>query len=74
MQVTGVRILKAEPNEEGIVAFADIILDEAFVVNGLYLIPSETGDLMIGHLLCYPVDDSVNEEICLKVIAAYEES
>lgn len=72
MQVTEVRVEKAEPNDEGIVGFADIVFENSFVINGLYIMPTEEGDLAIGHLLCYPVDESVHEEIYLKVIAAYE--
>jgi len=84
MQVTEVRLKKTDASDEKILAYGSITLDKSFVVNGIRVIRTKDGDLLVGFPskvgqdgkykdVCYPLNDAMREEISMKVLAQYEQ-
>lgn len=82
MQVTEVRLTKAS-SEDSCLAYGSITLDGDFVVCGIRLVESKEGKPFISYPsrksqggdyknICFPMKQSLREDIEVKVLAEYE--
>lgn len=83
MEVTDVRLTK-KVGEDRMEAYGSITLDGDFVINGIKVMRSKEGNLYVGYPsrrnqqgdykdICYPMTQTLREDIHIKVMAKYEE-
>lgn len=86
MEITNVRIFKTR-RKGPVLAYANITLDEQFIIRGVTLIETEKNGRFIAmpsrllrtenkrsyRDICHPLDSDVRTELTQKVFAAYDE-
>ncbi|SEI82202.1 stage V sporulation protein G [Lachnospiraceae bacterium A10] len=83
MEVTDVRLTK-KVGEDRMEAYGSITLDGDFVINGIKVMRSKEGNLYVSYPsrrnqqgdykdICYPMTQTLREDIHIKVMAKYEE-
>ena len=83
MEITDVRLTK-KAGEDRLEAYGSITLDGDFVINGIKVMRSKEGNLYVGYPsrrnqqgdykdICYPMTQTLREDIHIKVMAKYEE-
>lgn len=82
MQVTEVRLNKAAP-DDSCLAYGSITFDGDFVVSGIRVLKTKTGDLFVGFPsrknskgeykdICFPMKKGLREDISVEVLSEYE--
>lgn len=85
MEITDVRIFKAR-QKGPVLAYANIILDERFIIRGVTLLETEKNGRFISmpsrklrnreksyRDVCHPLNQNVRNELTERVFAAYDE-
>lgn len=85
MEITDVKIFKAR-NKGPVLAYANIILDERFIIRGITLLETEKNGRFLGmparrlrnversyRDVCHPLNTNVRKELTEIVFAAYDE-
>ena len=85
MEITDIRIFKAK-KKGPILAYANIILDERFIIRGITLLETEKNGRFLGmparrlrtegksyRDVCHPLNSNVRKELTELVFAAYDE-
>ncbi len=83
MEVTEVRLTKKN-GEDRLEAYGSITLDGDFVINGIKVMRSKDNNLYVSFPsrrnqqgdykdICYPMTQTLREDIHIKVMAKYEE-
>lgn len=83
MEVTDVRLTK-KVGEDRMEAYGSITLDGDFVINGIKVMRSKEGNLYVSYPsrrnqqgdykdICYPMTQTLREDIHMKVISKFEE-
>ena len=82
MQVTEVRLKKADPSESA-KAYGSITFDHDFVVCGIRVLENKKGELFVGFPsrqnqkgeykdICFPMDLALRQDITMQVLSEYE--
>lgn len=85
MEITDVKIFKARQRGP-VLAYANIILDEKFIIRGVTLLETERNGRFISmpsrrlrneersfRDVCHPLNQNVRNELTQKIFAAYDE-
>lgn len=83
MQITEVR-LKKRDGDEKFLASGSITFDDMYVVSGIKVMRSNSGDLFVAYPswknsdgeykdVCFPLTKALREDISMQVLAKYEE-
>lgn len=85
MEITDVKIFKAK-QRGAVLAYANIILDERFIIRGVTLLETEKNGRFISmpsrrlrngerayRDVCHPLNSNVRQELTERVFAAYDE-
>jgi len=83
IQITDVRLTKTDGDDKQL-AYGSITFEKAFVVNGIRVIKTATGEKFVAYPsrrnqngeykdICFPMTKELREEITLKVLAKYDE-
>lgn len=85
MEITNIKIFKAKQRGP-VLAYANIILDERFIIRGVTLLQTEKNGRFISmpsrrlrneersyRDVCHPLNSNVRNEITERVFAAYDE-
>lgn len=85
MDITDIRIFKAL-NREPVLAYANIVLNEGFIIRGIALIEKENGyrfismparklrkDVKKYRDICHPLNSKIRQNITDKLFTAYDE-
>lgn len=85
MEITDVKIFKARQRGP-ILAYANIILDERFIIRGITLLETEKNGRFLGmpsrrlkaegksfRDVCHPLNQKVRNELTEKIFAVYDE-
>ena len=85
MEITNVRIFKARQNGP-VLAYANVILDERFIIRGITLLETEKNGRFISmpsrrlrneqrsfRDVCHPLNQEVRNELTETIFAAYDE-
>ena len=85
MEITDVKIFKARQRGP-VLAYANIILDERFIIRGITILETEKNGRFLGmpsrrlkaegksfRDVCHPLNQKVRNELTEKIFAAYDE-
>lgn len=85
MEITNVKIFKTK-RKEPVLAYANVIFDNRFIIRGVTLLESEKhgryismparrliGEKKSYRDICHPLNNEVREDITKEVFAAYDE-
>ena len=85
MEITDVRIFKAR-NRGAVLAYANVILDNKFIIRGITLLETEKSGRFISmpsrrlrngernfRDMCHPLNSEVREELTEAIFTAYDE-
>ena len=86
MEITDIKIFKAKQRGP-VLAYANVILDNQFIIRGISLLETEKNGRFIGmpsrrlrnqersfRDICHPLNSNVRKELTELIFAAYDES